>query len=80
MHLVAKISRMRRTAVTLQEIFGREPSDEELAGELGISTRRVRQWHSAIPAGSSRWMRPLGNEDSTTLSEVVKDDRRRDAV
>ena len=36
-HLVDKISKMRRTAMKLQEEFGREPTDEELGEELGIS-------------------------------------------
>src|SRR5882724_3486352 len=36
-HLVDKISKMRRTALKLQEILGREPSDDELADEMGIS-------------------------------------------
>src|SRR5579863_1963104 len=42
-HLVDKISKMRRAAMKLQEILGREPTDEELAEELGISTSRVTQ-------------------------------------
>ena len=29
-HLVDKISKMRRTAMRLQEVFGREPTDDEL--------------------------------------------------
>ena len=36
-HLVDKISKMRRTAMRLQEELGREPTDEELGEELGIS-------------------------------------------
>src|ERR1700693_5739732 len=36
-HLVDKISRMRRTAMKLQEDLGREPTDEELAAELGTT-------------------------------------------
>ena len=36
-HLVDKISKMRRTAMRLQEELGREPTDEELAEELGIT-------------------------------------------
>src|SRR5204863_9946210 len=36
-HPVDKIARLRRTAMKLQEVFGREPTDDELAGELGIS-------------------------------------------
>src|SRR3979411_1332151 len=33
-HLVDKISKMRRTAMKLQEILGREPTDDELGDEL----------------------------------------------
>src|SRR5262245_17592421 len=40
-HLVDKISKMRRVALKLQEEFGREPTDEELAEEMGISAARV---------------------------------------
>src|SRR6201984_2743671 len=40
-HLVDKISKMRRTALKLQEILGREPTDEELAEELGVTAMRV---------------------------------------
>jgi RNA polymerase sigma factor (sigma-70 family) len=40
-HLVDKISKMRRTAMKLQEELGREPTDEELADELGMTAARV---------------------------------------
>src|SRR5205823_3871204 len=42
-HLVDKISKMRRTAMRLQEELGREPTDEELAQELGTTASRVSQ-------------------------------------
>ena len=40
-HLVDKIAKMRRTAMQLQEHLGREPDDEELAHEMGMSTVKV---------------------------------------
>jgi RNA polymerase sigma factor (sigma-70 family) len=40
-HVVDKIARMRRTALRLQEELGREPTEEELGGELRISPRQV---------------------------------------
>src|SRR5476649_2867484 len=40
-HLVDKISKMRKTAMKLTEEFGREPTDEELAIELQIPTSKV---------------------------------------
>src|SRR3974390_58975 len=42
-HLVDKISKMRRTAMRLQEELGREPTDDELGEELGITASRVAQ-------------------------------------
>jgi hypothetical protein len=49
-HLVDKISRMRRVALKLQEVLGREPTDEELAEELGMTSARVAQMRlAAIP-------------------------------
>src|SRR5271155_3042585 len=46
-HLVAKISKMRRTAMKLQEMLGHEPTDEELADEMGMTALRVRQMRQA---------------------------------
>jgi RNA polymerase primary sigma factor len=40
-HLVDKISKMRKTAMALTEELGREPSDEEIAIELQVPTSRV---------------------------------------
>src|SRR6185369_306064 len=42
-HMVDKISKMGRTAMKLQEVLGREPTDDELAEEMGIPTARVMQ-------------------------------------
>ena len=72
-HLVDKISKMRRTALKLQEILGREPSDEELAEELGISAARVSQMRTAAirPASLDA---PIGDEDSNNFAEVVQDE------
>jgi RNA polymerase primary sigma factor len=72
-HLVDKISKMRRTAMKLQEILGREPSDEELADELGISVMRVGQLRAAAirPASLDA---PIGDEDSNNFAEVVEDE------
>jgi RNA polymerase primary sigma factor len=72
-HLVDKISKMRRTAMRLQEELGREPTDEELGEELGISASRVSQMRMAAirPASLDA---PIGDEDSNNFSEVVQDE------
>ncbi|MSU63101.1 MAG: RNA polymerase sigma factor RpoD/SigA [Pedosphaera sp.] len=72
-HLVDKISKMRRTALRLQEEFGREPTDEELSDELGISASRVAQLRTAAirPASLDA---PIGDDDSNNFSEIVQDE------
>ena len=72
-HLVDKISKMRRTAMRLQEELGREPTDEELGEELGITASRVSQMRMAAirPASLDA---PIGDEDSNNFAEVVQDE------
>jgi RNA polymerase primary sigma factor len=72
-HLVDKISKMRRTATQLQEELGREPTDEELGEELGISPARIAQMRMAAirPASLDA---PIGDEDSNNFAEVVEDE------
>jgi RNA polymerase primary sigma factor len=72
-HLVDKISKMRRTAMKLQEVFGREPTDEELAEELGMSPSRVTQMRTAAirPASLDA---PIGDDEQNNFAEVVEDE------
>jgi RNA polymerase primary sigma factor len=72
-HLVDKISKMRRVAMQLQEEFGREPTDDELAAEMGMTTLRISQMRMASirPASLDA---PIGDEDSNSFAEVVQDE------
>ncbi|MDD5141594.1 MAG: RNA polymerase sigma factor RpoD/SigA [Verrucomicrobiales bacterium] len=72
-HLVDKISKMRRTAMKLQEMLGHEPTDEELADEMGMTASRVRQMRQAAirPASLDA---PIGDDDSNNFSDVVQDE------
>src|SRR5215469_12631530 len=72
-HLVDKISRMRKTAMKLQEVFGREPTDEELAEEMGMSASRVAQMRTAAirPASLDA---PIGDDETNNFAEVVQDE------
>jgi RNA polymerase primary sigma factor len=73
-HLVDKISRMRRTAMKLQEELGREPTDEELAAEIGTTASRVAQMRIAAirPASLDA---PIGDDDSNMFADLVEDER-----
>jgi RNA polymerase primary sigma factor len=72
-HLVDKISKMRRTALKLQEMLGHEPTDEELADEMGMTASRVRLMRQASirPASLDA---PIGDDDSNSFSDVVQDE------
>jgi RNA polymerase primary sigma factor len=73
-HLVDKISKMRRMGMKLQEELGREPTDEELAAELNTTAARVSQMRTAAirPASLDA---PVGDDDSNSYSEIVEDER-----
>ena len=64
---------MRRTAMKLQEVFGREPTDEELADEMGMSVSRVAQMRTAAirPASLDA---PIGDDETNNFAEVVQDE------
>jgi RNA polymerase primary sigma factor len=73
-HLVDKISKMRRTAMKLTEEFGREPTDEELAIELQIPTSKVAHLKS-VSVRPASLDAPIGESgDSGTFGEIVGDD------
>jgi RNA polymerase primary sigma factor len=71
-HLVDKISKIRRVAVQMSEELGREPTDDELAEEIGMLASKVAQLKTAAirPASLDA---PIGDDDSTEFGEIVGD-------
>ncbi len=77
-HLVDKISKMRRTAMQLTEQLGREPTDEELAIELQVPTAKVAHLKS-VSVRPASLDAPVGEEsDSATFGEIVGDENALD--
>lgn len=73
-HLVDKISKMRRTAMALTETLGREPTDEELAIELAIPTSKVAHLKS-VSVRPASLDAPVGEDhDSASFGEIVGDE------
>lgn len=72
-HLVDKISKMRRVALQMSEELGREPTDDELAEEIGMSSAKVSQLKtvSIRPASLDA---PISDDDSTEFGEIVGDE------
>lgn len=68
-----QIYQLRKVAVKLQELFGREASEAELAEELGLSVRRVTELNAsgARPVSLDA---PLGGENSSSFAEVIADE------
>jgi len=71
-HVTDLIWKMRKLENRLQEEFGREATDEELAAELGLSVPRVAEIRQAAVRTASLDA-PLGDDDSSRLVDVVQD-------
>ncbi|MCW5556911.1 MAG: sigma-70 family RNA polymerase sigma factor [Verrucomicrobiae bacterium] len=77
-HLVDRVSKIRRTAVRLHEDLGREPTDAEIAEVLGMTAERVTELITASyrPASLDA---PLGDDGDTQLQDVVRDENTQTA-
>jgi RNA polymerase primary sigma factor len=72
-HLVDKIYKLNRASLKMSEELGREPTDEELSEEIGISSARLSQLKtvSIRPASLDA---PISDDDSTAFGEIVGDE------
>ena len=73
-HIVEKISKMRRLAITLTEELGREPTDEELAEEIGIDRARLAKLKAASFTPTSLDA-PISDDDNTEFGERIGDEK-----
>jgi RNA polymerase primary sigma factor len=76
-HLVDKIAKLRRVSTRMTEELGREPTDEELAEEVGMAWSKVAALKSAAIRPTSL-DQPLGDEDSTALGDIIGDEEAQD--
>jgi RNA polymerase primary sigma factor len=72
-HVVDKLFHMRQASVKLQEVLGREPTDEELGDELGFSAQKVAQLRTAAIRPASLEA-PLGDDETSRIADVVRDE------
>ncbi|MCX6868610.1 MAG: RNA polymerase sigma factor RpoD/SigA [Verrucomicrobia bacterium] len=73
-HVGDKIARMRRIATLLTEAMGREPTDEELADELGLPRYKLAMLRQAAHRQTSLDAPIIEGED-TAYGEVIRDER-----
>lgn len=72
-HIADKIYQLTQAEVRLRSELGRDASDEELADALGIKLSRLAKLRHAALRPSSLDA-PLGDENSSTVAEVVADE------
>jgi RNA polymerase primary sigma factor len=73
-HMVDKIAKMRRISTILGEALGREPTDEELADEVGLPRRKLAMLKQASQRPTSLDA-PINEGEATEYGEIIGDDR-----
>ena len=73
-HLTEKISKIRRIAFELANDLGRDPTDDELAEELGLSVGRVAELRNSFARPASLDA-PIDDGESNELSEIIADEQ-----
>jgi len=76
-HMVDKIARMRRISSILAEALGREPTDDELATELGLPRQKIAMLKQAAQRPTSLDA-PINDGEATEYSEVISDESASD--
>jgi RNA polymerase primary sigma factor len=72
-HMVDKIARMRRISSILAEALGREPSDDELANELGLPRQKIAMLKQAAQRPTSLDA-PINDGEATEYGEIIGDE------
>ncbi len=72
-HMVETINKLIRTSRHLLQLLGREPTPEEIAGEMEISVERVMEIQK-IAQDPVSLETPIGEEDDSHLGDFIPDD------
>jgi RNA polymerase primary sigma factor len=76
-HVVDKLFHIRRAEARLQEAFGREATDEEIASELDTTSDKIRELRTASQRPASLEA-PLGYDSDNRVADVVADENAED--
>ncbi len=72
-HLVDKIAKVRRVSLQMSDELGRDPTDDEVGEEIGISGYKVARLIS-IGIRPASLNAPIGDDDPTEFGESVGDE------
>ena len=71
-HIVEKINKMGRTERKLLQETGKEPTDDELAYELGIEAQELQEMRR-VTRRTTSLETPIGNERDAELGDFIED-------
>ncbi|MES2922339.1 MAG: RNA polymerase sigma factor RpoD/SigA [Verrucomicrobiota bacterium] len=78
-HMVDKIARMRRISSILAEALGREPTDEEIATELGLPRQKIAMLKQAAQRPTSLDA-PVNEGEATEYGDIISDESASDPL
>ncbi len=78
-HMVDKIARMRRISSMLAEALGREPTDEEIAAELGLPRQKIAMLKQSAQRQTSLDA-PVGEGEVKLQGDIVTDESAPDPL
>lgn len=76
-HMIDKISKTRKISNMIAETLGRDPTDHELAEELGISRTKLAMIKQASQSPASLDA-PIGDDDSAAFGDIIGDSKTLD--
>lgn len=71
-HMIEQINKVARESRQLMQKLGREPTDEEIAKELGWDSKRVKQVKNVAREPISLET-PIGEEEDSSLGDFIED-------
>jgi RNA polymerase primary sigma factor len=72
-HMADQIRRMYRTAHQLGQEYGRQPTVQEIADEMGLGLGRV-QWIMSVSRHPVSLEQPIGEDEEAELGSLIEDD------
>ena len=72
-HINEEVRKLRAAEETLADQFGRQPTDDEVANELGVLISRVR-WLQGVSRRTVSLEAPIGEEGDSSLGDFVIDE------
>ena len=77
-HMSETVSKYKKVINQLHQDLGRDPTNQEIAGEMGISIEKINliQKSSQDTISLDQSLRQSPDEDSNTISDIVADDKQ----